>query len=636
MKKIITLFLLFSNILSAQTVDHKVDSILHLITQTKNDTTKIILYNIINSKVHDANPKLGNQYLEKAIEINHKLNWNLGYAALYNDFGTNYGNMGKSVVGLDYYIKSLDYSEDPSHEKYQNNKIKLKGIRQVSLNNITSIYLEQENIALAKKYNQMALALPDDNINQNTPFANVFLEFKAISLKNSAIINRLEGNTLEAKKHLDESLKIVRALKKPMREATFLFELGDATTDYLEKLDYYTQAKSIWDQHHFVDINYVENLNALTETMIKMVDNSDSLSLASAKKSREALIEDIKFYLDKSLKMADSLDADQAFIDIYKNRAHYEKLKGNYKNAFENLEKYQQLHDSIFSQEVKNDLAALQSANAIKLKDQKIKLNQEVINTKQIQNLVLFLGLILVSLLGLMLYYQNRLRKKKNKELNEANRIKTRFFNILNHDLRSPVGDLVRFLHLKKDHPEIIDQQTEDRLDKQTMTAAENLLVTMEDLLLWSKGQMENFKPHPKTISIKKVFNDIELLFSSNENVTISFENRKKIFLYTDENYLKTILRNLTSNAIKALHNTPNATIEWKAIKTNNNIILSIHDNGPGGTSKQFRALYDETEVIGVKNGLGLHLVRDMAKAIHCEIQVDSVLGKGTTIQLTF
>ena len=51
---------------------------------------------------------------------------------------------------------------------------------------------------------------------------------------------------------------------------------------------------------------------------------------------------------------------------------------------------------------------------------------------------------------------------------------------------------------------------------------------------------------------------------------------------------------------------------------------------------EQFSALYEEHYTVGIKSGLGLHLVRDMAKAIGCKVEVKTVLGKGTTILLIF
>jgi signal transduction histidine kinase len=118
------------------------------------------------------------------------------------------------------------------------------------------------------------------------------------------------------------------------------------------------------------------------------------------------------------------------------------------------------------------------------------------------------------------------------------------------------------------------------------------------------------------------------------DNIQFQFENPSNLSLVTDENYLKTIVRNLTGNAVKALINVPNPTIVWKAFQENGNTILTITDNGKGASDNEFKALYDEKEVVGIKTGLGLHLIRDLSKAINCEIKVASEKEIGTTITL--
>jgi signal transduction histidine kinase len=104
----------------------------------------------------------------------------------------------------------------------------------------------------------------------------------------------------------------------------------------------------------------------------------------------------------------------------------------------------------------------------------------------------------------------------------------------------------------------------------------------------------------------------------------------------TDQDYLKTILRNLTGNAVNVLEKIKDPIIIWEAYTENNFIFLSIIDNGKGATIKQFRALYDESEVVGIKSGLGLHLIRDLAKAINCEVKVETNDGNSTRIILKF
>ena len=277
----------------------------------------------------------------------------------------------------------------------------------------------------------------------------------------------------------------------------------------------------------------------------------------------------------------------------------------------------------------------------IEIKQKEIKIANLFIQAKEKQKWFLISGLLLVLIIGGLLYKQSRSRKISNKklqilnaELETANKTKTRFFNILNHDLRSPVANLIHFLHLQKNSPELLDETSKIRMENKTISGAENLLNSMEDMLLWSKGQMENFKPVIKNTSVATIFEDTEKHFLSNDNIKISFENPENLQLNTDENYLKTIIRNLTGNAIKALANTQNPTIIWKAWRENEQNFLSIHDNGPGANQEQFKALYDEKEVVGIQSGLGLHLIRDLAKAINCEITVSSETKLGTAFTL--
>ena len=145
---------------------------------------------------------------------------------------------------------------------------------------------------------------------------------------------------------------------------------------------------------------------------------------------------------------------------------------------------------------------------------------------------------------------------------------------------------------------------------------------------------MENFKPQPKEVSVNQLFDDTKKVFSGYHTIQFEYQNPDDISVFTDENYLKTIVRNLTSNAINVFSTTPNPTIIWKAWKENNVSYLSVTDNGPGASKDQFKALYDDKEVVGIKSGLGLHLIRDLAKAINCTIEVKSTLNEGTTFVL--
>jgi signal transduction histidine kinase len=162
------------------------------------------------------------------------------------------------------------------------------------------------------------------------------------------------------------------------------------------------------------------------------------------------------------------------------------------------------------------------------------------------------------------------------------------------------------------------------KIEAKDIASSENLLQSIEDLLAWSKSQMENFSPQLQDVAVSSLFSDTKNRFLSFDKVSLVFENAQNIHLHTDQNYLKTILRNLTGNAIKALRHIENPTIVWKAWHENGSTYISVTDNGPRVNDDQLKALYNDTEVVGIQSGLGLHLIRDFAKAINCKITVDS------------
>lgn len=91
----------------------------------------------------------------------------------------------------------------------------------------------------------------------------------------------------------------------------------------------------------------------------------------------------------------------------------------------------------------------------------------------------------------------------------------------------------------------------------------------------------------------------------------------------------------LGNNALTALSGMPlGAHIQWTAWEEDGKKCLSIADNGPGASSAQLQALFDETLPVGIRNGLGLHVVRDMAKAIGCTVSARPAEGGGLEVVL--
>ena len=147
---------------------------------------------------------------------------------------------------------------------------------------------------------------------------------------------------------------------------------------------------------------------------------------------------------------------------------------------------------------------------------------------------------------------------------------------------------------------------------------------------------MENLKPTLRTVAVSDLFSYLDNFFINTDNVQLVFNNPGNLQVTTDENYLQTIMHNLTSNAIKALKDTSNASIVWAAKQEGSKIILSVTDNGPGITSDQAKVLQDDKAPLNIKGGLGFHLIRDLAKAIQCNISLQQQQpNAGTSFSLS-
>ncbi len=612
--------ILLNNKLSRKETDRYIKDFI----KGKDSSDISVIYSVLNKALGQSDPEYGLHFLNQGLQYI-KTGNNKTFADFYGNIGTNYAIMGIDDLGLKNMLIALDYINkgNPSHHI---------PVKRLLLSNIIEMYLNQKNLPLAIKYHKQSLLLDEDQLSKNSQFS---MFSKIPELRLSAEISHLQGKEEQAKHYLTEGIGISRKISYSNGESELLTKLGEYEKNINKKIAYLEQSYNITHkQQEHRNPNSINSSLKLINCYLSVMENHPSK--LSSRYTNTYLTRRTWELLEEVRNDIKVIDSKKDLAETYRLYSRFEKTQGDYQSSLDFFERFHQLNDSIYSQENKNRLAALQSANEIELRDHEITIGKATIKEKEKQTWILVVGLALVSILGCMLFYQNRISNKKNEELDEANRIKTRFFSILNHDLRSPVGDLIRFLHLKKENPEILDDETKERLDNQTMESAENLLASMEDLLFWSKGQMENFQPHPKNILIDKLFDEIKINFSGKEHITLFFENSENLKLYTDKNYLKTIMRNLTSNAIKALSETKDPEITWKANQINNIPILSITDNGPGASEEKFRALYDEKITVGIKTGLGLHLVRDMAKAINCTVTVNSQLGKGTEIILSF
>jgi signal transduction histidine kinase len=606
----------------AQAIFTNTDSMLQKLAVERNDTIKARLYIRIANSLSQSAPDKALSYQLKGLALVKKMKWRKGLAAFYNDIGANYLNRSQFKEALENFKSSVQFSID-----YPN-------LKATALQNISVIYFAQTNIALALLYSDSALKIADANglaivkINCNITYGNIYKYKKDKTMASLFYKRALEFSLSE--KQLD-------------KQAEILTNLGDVANDLSSSIFYYQQSKQIWDSINPTYILAISNLFGLVDAQLKLISNDSLMRINTPIKEKTLLIQSIEKSIFDAIAYSKIAKSQQNLMYAYGKMSELKELQGDYKAALHYINLNYEIYTTIFSQENQNKIANIESRQKLMEKENEITMKKVVIAQNEKQQWFFIIGLILLSVIGALLYYQNWQRKrtnlnllKLNTELDQANQTKNLFFSILNHDLRSPVSNIIDLLHLQNNSPELLDKQTSQRLNKNVLNGAENLLSTMEDLLLWSKGQMVHFKPVPIQVDIMNLFEDTRNYFSDFHHFEIALLTPSVTTIYTDVNYLKTILRNLIGNSIHALQEVDDPSIKWQVKRVDNSIYLTITDNAKGISKKLLNPLLDSSADIGIKNGLGLHLVRDLAKAIKCEIEVSTKEGIGSSFTLKF
>jgi signal transduction histidine kinase len=278
--------------------------------------------------------------------------------------------------------------------------------------------------------------------------------------------------------------------------------------------------------------------------------------------------------LQQSLPVAKQLDKELYANDL-KYMAQAQQGKGDRDAALAYYEQYLTITDTLNKEKLSRTFADLETHYQTHEKEAQIAALDAAnrLHVLQLENasrtrLALVLGLFGLGAISLLLYlfYRNKARLNRllnerndqldrvNHELERANDTKIRLFGIIAHDLRGPVGKIIRMLQLQKERPALFTPEAQAVHEERIRKASENVLETMEDLLIWSKSQMEHFHPEYRSVRFAEVVRKtIEAMQDQLEEERVTIEDRvpSELARQSDENFLVVILRNLLQNAIR-------------------------------------------------------------------------------------
>lgn len=351
-------------------------------------------------------------------------------------------------------------------------------------------------------------------------------------------------------------------------------------------------------------------------------------------------------YLSKALPGAYNFDREM-YVAIQKKMAQSYAALHQWEKAYTHYEIYSHLQDTLYAESSKQSLANAEAQYQNKEKQLQINGQKTQLAYAGKQRLWLIAGLLLVSMVAVLLIviYRNKKRiadvlDEKNKKLAElnnnleqANQTKAKLFGIISHDLRSPISQVYQFLKLQQLDPDCLNDEQKAALSHKIQTATGSLLETMEDLLLWSKTQMNQFKTDMQPVFVHETVTEcLKLLQLNIEAKKLVVDNHvsEGARVVSDPYFLQTILRNLLQNAIKASPQHGAVKIGFADQQ------FFVENQGGHFSQQQYETALASKESEKSLSGLGLQLVDELSKKINTQVLFETANADTTHVRLTF
>jgi len=441
----------------------------------------------------------------------------------------------------------------------------------------------------------------------------------------------------KAIENFEYSIEINKKVGDKKREAASLFNLGvieGRKENYDGKLKYYLETMDL--------LLEIEDTRGLIRIQVELAQYYFEINDYNTSLS----------YLSEALTSAVVNDEKDFITSINHYMSEIYRAQGNYKLALEYQNRHNRNKDSLFQNNI-GKIAELrmkyeeeQKATIQKeLEIQKLTIQKE----KNFRNYLLILVLLLTSVVFLV-YSRFRLKKKNNKILSDqknqlelSNLTKNKFFSIIAHDLKNPMGACFSLSDMLYNNFQNFNENERFEIITQLKKSSSLTFQLLENLLQWSMAQSGRIVFMPANIKLNQIIDNNISLFqevAKKKNIKLFSDLNKEYFVFADENMISSVIRNLLSNAIK--FSDGGKTVKVSCRETTTEIITSVSDEGVGMSAedqeKLFRIEVNTTEIGTSKEkgtGLGLILCKEFIEKNGGIIRIESELDKGSNFIFT-
>lgn len=225
----------------------------------------------------------------------------------------------------------------------------------------------------------------------------------------------------------------------------------------------------------------------------------------------------------------------------------------------------------------------------------------------------------------------------KEKQLNE---IKSRFVSMASHEFRTPLSTVLSSASLLGKYMTTEDQDKRSRHVEKIKGSVKHLNDLLEDFL--SLGKLDEVKVgtnHDEFnlhVLLQDTIDEMKGLVKKEQQIIYTHYGNGMV--ESDKKLVKNVLINLISNAIKFSEEARLITVNSEV--NENTAFISVKDEGIGISEEDkkhlFSSFFRGKNAINIQGtGLGLHIVKRYLDLLGGTVNLESELGKGTTITFT-
>ena len=225
-----------------------------------------------------------------------------------------------------------------------------------------------------------------------------------------------------------------------------------------------------------------------------------------------------------------------------------------------------------------------------------------------------------------------------DKNNQDIDKLKQEFIANASHELKTPVTSIQLAVETAISALENSEIEDAKRFMAQILQDSQRMTLLLSDLLDLSQLEVNN--PEKELVNLKSII-DAEIGFLSDENKNrVVFESEDIEFLI-DPNDFSMIIRNLLRNACN--YSELDKEINVNLFKDKSSIVLSVVDKGRGIATSDHERVFERfyrvdkgrSRSLG-GTGIGLSIVKHAVDRNGGLIELDSVLGSGTTFTIKF